>query len=149
MSLNDDIRNLSRIPLFGELEPEALRLIAFAAETRILRAGDVLFNRGDESDGGYIVLTGAIALDPIGDGGPAVQIVGPTALIGEIALISQTERPVTAIAREPSTVLKITRALFHRMLKEFPVSARRLRAAIQARLDTFAQELEEMRLRSL
>jgi CRP-like cAMP-binding protein len=148
MSLNDDIRNLSRIPLFGELEPEALRLIAFAAETRILRAGDVLFNRGDESDGGYIVLTGAIALDPIGDGGPAVKIVGPTALIGEIALISQTERPVTAIAREPSTVLKITRALFHRMLKEFPVSARRLRAAIQARLDAFTKDLDEMRQRS-
>ena len=148
MSLGDDIRNLSRIPLFGELEPEALRLIAFAAETRILRAGDVLFHRGEESDGGYIVLTGSIALDAAGDGTPAGQIVGPHTLIGEIALISPTERPVTAIAREPSTVLKVSRALFHRMLKEFPKSAHRLRAAIQARLAAFTQELEEMRRRS-
>src|SRR5665213_2455963 len=121
MSLGDDIRNLSRIPLFGELEPEALRLIAFAAETRILRAGHVLFHRGEESDCGYIVLTGSIALDVAGDGTPAGQIVGPHTLIGEIALISPTERPVTAIAREPSTVLKVSRALFHRMLKEFPM----------------------------
>jgi CRP-like cAMP-binding protein len=148
MSLGDDIRNLSLIPIFGELEPEALRLIAFAGETRILRAGDILFRRGEESDGGYIVLTGSIALDPTGEGGPARQIVGPNTLVGEIALISQTERPVTAIAREPSTVLKVSRLLFHRMLKEFPASAQRLRLSIQTRLAAFTQELEEMRSRS-
>ena len=89
MSLSDDIRNLTRIPLFAEFEPEALRLIAFAGETRILRAGDVLFRRGEVSDCGYIVLTGSIALDAAGDGSPAVQIVGPNALIGEIALIAR------------------------------------------------------------
>jgi len=149
MSLSDDIRNLSRIPLFAELEPEALRLIAFAGETRILRAGDVLFHRGEASNCGYIVLTGSIALDAAGDGSPAVQIVGPNALIGEIALISQTERPATALAREPSTVLKVSRSLFHRVLKEFPVSANHLRTAIQARLVDFTQELEELRRRSI
>lgn len=149
MSLGDDIRNLTRIPLFAEFEPEALRLIAFAGETRILRAGDVLFQRGEVSDCGYIVLTGSIALDTAGDGSPAVQILGPNTLIGEIALISQTERPATALAREPSTVLKIPRSLFHRVLKEFPVSANRVRMALQARLVDFTQDLEELRRRSL
>jgi CRP-like cAMP-binding protein len=149
MSLGDDIRNLTSIPLFAELEPEALRLLAFAAETRILRAGDVLFHRGEVSDCGYIVLTGSIALDTAGDGGPAVKILGPNTLIGEIALISQTERPATALAREPSTVLKVSRALFHRVLKEFPVSANHVRAALQARLVEFTQELEGLRRRSL
>lgn len=149
MSLSDDIRNLNRIPLFSELEPEALRLIAFAGETRILRAGDVLFHRGEASDGGYIVLTGSIALDAAGDGSPAIQIVGPNTLIGEIALISQTERPATALAREPSTVLKVSRTLFHRVLKEFPLSAQRLRAVIQTRLVNFTRELEEVRRRSM
>jgi CRP-like cAMP-binding protein len=148
MSLGDDTENLSRIPLFGELEPEALRLIAFAAETRTLRAGDVLFHRGETSDCGYIVLSGSIALDAAGDGSPAKQIIGPNALIGEIALISETERPVTALAREPATVLKVTRTLFHRVLKEYPLSAQRVRAAIQGRLVDFTQELEEMRRRS-
>ena len=148
MSLGDDIRNLTRIPLFAELEPEALQLIAFAGETRILRAGDVLFHRGEASDGGYIVLTGSIALDAVGDGSPAVQILGPNTLIGEIALISQTERPATALAREPSTVLKVSRTLFHRVLKEFPVSAKRLRTTIQTRLLNFTQELDELRRHS-
>lgn len=148
MSLGDDIQNLARIPLLSDLEPEALQLIAFAGETRILRAGDVLFHRGEASDGGYIVLTGSIALDAAGDGSPAVQILGPNTLIGEIALISQTDRPVTALAREPSTVLKISRTLFHRVLRQFPVSAKRLRTKIQTRLVDFAQELEEMRRRS-
>lgn len=145
MSLDEDFRRLSRIPMFSELEPEALRLIAFSAETRILRAGDVLFRRGEPSDCGYIVLSGSIAFDVSGHGGPAGNIVGRDGLIGEIALITETARPVTAIAREPSTVLKVPRTLFHRVLQEFPRSAARIRAGMSARLGAFVQELETFR----
>lgn len=145
MTLADDIGNLARIPLFAELEPEALRLLMVAGETRILRAGDVLFRRGESSDCGYIVLTGSLALDAADNGSPAVQIVGPNTLIGEIALISETERPVTALAREPSTVLKVPRSLFHRVLKEFPASANGVRQTIRTRLSDFTQKLEKLR----
>jgi CRP-like cAMP-binding protein len=71
--------------------------------------------------------------------------VGPDALIGEIALISTSKRPVSAVAREPTTVLKISRALFHRVLQEFPGSAARARMVISERLTAFAKELEKTR----
>lgn len=145
MSLDDDFRKLSRIPMFSELEPEALRLIAFSAETRIFRAGDVLFRRGEASDCGYIVLSGSIALDAAGASAPADKIVGRDGLIGEVALITETLRPVTAIAREPSTVLKVPRTLFHRVLQEFPRSAARIRAGMSKRLAGFVEELEAFR----
>ena len=66
MALEDDIATLAGAPLFHLLERDALRLVAFAAETRALRAGDVLFRRGDRSDGGHVVARGAIALPPAG-----------------------------------------------------------------------------------
>lgn len=140
MALDDDVRRLSRIPLLADLEADALRLIAFSAEARILRAGDVIFRKDDESDSGYFVMTGSVALDATGDG-HTVKVVGPDSLIGEIALIAASKRPATALAREPTTVLKISRTLFHRVLREFPASGARIRKSVAARLVGFTQEL--------
>ena len=112
MGLEDDIGKLARIPAFAAIEPEALRLIAFSAETRILRAGDVLFRRDEMSNGGFVVLAGSIAMDASGDGAAPARIVRPPGLIGDLALLTQTRRPATAIAREPSTVLRHFAAAF-------------------------------------
>jgi CRP-like cAMP-binding protein len=142
MALVDDVRDLARNPTLRDLEPEALRLIAFSAETRILRAGDILFRRGDVSDGGYVVLSGSIALET---GGPATIVRAPM-LLGDAALITETSRPATALAREPSSVLKISRTLFHRVLTEYPDSAVRLRRTLANRLDALSQDLDMLRI---
>jgi CRP-like cAMP-binding protein len=141
MALDDDMNNLRSIPLFQNFEPEALRLFTFGAETRLLRAGDTLFRRGEPSDGGYILMSGSIAVGTADDGRPAQKIVRPFALIGEIALMASTTRPATAIAREPTTVLKAPRRLFHRVLEEYPLTAARVRAFLATRLKEFAQDL--------
>jgi CRP-like cAMP-binding protein len=130
MTLEQDIRRLSAIPLLAQLEVEALRLIAFSGETRTFRAGDVLFRQGEASDGAFIVMAGTIAVEATGAGRPPLQVVHPGALIGERALFSDIPRPATATAREAVTVLKITRTLFYRVLSEFPGSAERLRATL-------------------
>ena len=142
MSLDEDLRNLSRIPVFATLETDARRLIAFTGESRILRPGDVLFHKGDASDGGFVVQSGCIALTHADHvQGEPVELIHPHTLIGEVALISDIERSVTAYAKEPSTVLKISRPLFHRVLKEHPISAARLKAFLETRLQDFAREM--------
>ncbi len=145
MSLQQDLLALSAIPTFGVLDDDARRLVAFSAERQILRAGDILFRKGEPSDGGYILLSGAIAIDSHDHGGPAERVVVPQALIGETALISIVERPATAIAREPSTVLKVSRTLFHRVLQEYPESTTRLHALFAGRLSDFMSALEAHR----
>ncbi|MBM6593934.1 cyclic nucleotide-binding domain-containing protein [Microvirga pudoricolor] len=137
MTLEDDIGLLSRAPLLNLLERDALRLVAFAAEPRVLRAGDMLFRKGDRSDGGYVVKSGAVALDARDDGSPAAFIAGPGSLIGQAALFTRIERPATATAREPSAVIRISPSLMRRVLEEFPGAA----ASIQ---DAMAEELERM-----
>ena len=53
--------------------------------------------------------------------------VGPGTLLGELAMLTDTTRPVTATALEPSTVLRIPRTLFLKMLEGYPDAASRLR----------------------
>jgi len=145
MTLETEVELLSALPLFSKLEMEAVRLIAFSAETKTMRAGDVLFRRGDASDGGYLVISGAIALDASQNGAIAAKVVGPGALIGELALLASTRRPATAIARQSSTVLKISKALFLRAIEASPVSAERLKRLLTMQLETLTLDLEKTR----
>jgi CRP-like cAMP-binding protein len=124
MALDDDIALLARVPLFASLGSEPVRLLAFSAETRFLRAGDVLFKEGQAADCGYVVGEGRVALT--NDGGLTEHLAGSGSLIGEIALIIETLRPATATARDPVTVLRIPRSLFRRVLTEFPDAAHRV-----------------------
>jgi CRP-like cAMP-binding protein len=141
MALDDDMTLLARQPLLSLMERDALRLIAFAAETRILRAGDVLFRVGEPSDGAVLIISGAVALNSREDGGPADEIVGPGALIGEMALFTSVARSVTAIAREPTQVMRLSRSVMRRVLAESPASAEAVAAAISERLRGFVGQL--------
>jgi CRP-like cAMP-binding protein len=141
MALENDIRDMARLPIFQEIEPDALRLLAFSAETKILRKGDVLFHHGDASDSGFFVLSGSFQIEASSQRESAEFVIHPYSLIGEMALLIGTERPATVTAREPSTVLKITRAVFHRVLQEHPKSAIRVRASLEGRLARFTDGL--------
>lgn len=145
MALEDDISILSKAPLFSLLERDALRLVAFASETRSLRAGDVLFRKGDRSDGGYVVRSGSLTLDSSEDGSPAAFMAGPSALIGQAALFTRIARPATAAATEPSTVIRVTPSLMRRVLEEFPDAAAAMQDAMSEELDRLSQGLERVR----
>ena len=74
-----------------------------------------------------------------------VTAVGPGALIGELALISETKRPVSAVARESSNVVRIPRQLFLKMLESDADAAVRMRDAFAARAHQTAGEFERVR----
>ncbi|AMJ62149.1 cyclic nucleotide-binding domain-containing protein [Bosea sp. PAMC 26642] len=145
MALDDDIAILARQPLLGLMDRDALRLLAFAAESRIMRAGDILFRRGEASDGALLVISGAVALTSEDDGRKADEVVGPGSLLGELALFTSVERPVTAIAREPTQVMRLSRSVMRRVLGESPGSAEAIAAAVSERLRQFAEELAPVR----
>ena len=145
MALDDDIAVLSGAPLFNLLERDALRLVAFASENRTLRAGDMLFRKGDKSDGGYVVSRGAVALDARDDGSPAAFIAGPGSVIGQAALFARIERPATAIAREPTTVIRVSPSLMRRVLEEFPNAAAAMHQAMAEELTRLTDGLEQVR----
>ncbi|MBV8576546.1 MAG: cyclic nucleotide-binding domain-containing protein, partial [Acetobacteraceae bacterium] len=82
------------------------------------------FCQGDEADAGYVVQRGALRVD---DGAGAETVALPGMLIGELALIVAMRRPSTATALEHSSVIRISRSLFQRVLESDPAAAVRLR----------------------
>ena len=69
----------------------------------------------------------------------------PAAWSSELALFTETKRPVAAIAREPSSVVRIPRQLFLKMLEGYPDAARRMRDALAARVNQTAGEFARVR----
>jgi len=142
MRLDQKHALLDALPLFGLLEPQARHVLAFSASERALRAGEVLFRRGDRADGGFVILSGRLALNASGEGVDGAEIHGPGTLIGEAALLAETNRPGTALAVEPTRVLVLSRALMHRVLEEHPESAGALRRHVAARVAAMEFELK-------
>jgi len=144
MSIEDDIAYFERVPTLALLGREALRILAIGAENRYVHSGNVLFQEGEAADSGYVVQEGSFALSPARNGGEPVT-VGAGTLLGELALITETTRRVTATAQEPSTVIRISRSLFLKMLEGYPEAALRLREDILRRAGESARDMFAVR----
>jgi CRP-like cAMP-binding protein len=143
MTIEDDIAFFERVPTLSMLGRQALRILAIGAETRYIHGGEVLFNAGDEADGAFVIQEGRFSLAPSEDARDVT--VGPFTLLGEVALFTETKRPITATALEPSTVLCIPRPLFIKMLDSFPDAARKLRDIMAGRLNQSTHEIGNVR----
>jgi CRP-like cAMP-binding protein len=138
MSIEDDVVLLERVPTLRLLGTAALRMLAIGSEQRDVARGDLLFNAGDDADAGFVVQRGAFRIE---DGGGAEIVAGPGALIGELALIVAMRRPSTATALEHSSVIRVARSLFQRVLESDPAAARRLRDEFATRTSQIASDI--------
>ena len=144
MTIEDDIRFFEQVPALALLGHEPLRILAIGAESRYVHGGDVLFRRGETGDAAYVVQEGSfrLASDRKGDAG---MTVGRGGLIGEMSLFTETKRPATATACEPSTVMRIPRSLFLKMLEGYPDAAGRLRDSLLARTEQATRDMRKVR----
>ena len=138
MTIEDDVALLERVPTLRLLGTTALRMLAIGSEQRDFARGDLLFNAGDDADAGFIVQRGAFRIE---DGGGAEIVAGPGALIGELALVVAMRRPSTATALEHSSVIRVARSLFQRVLESDPGAARRLRDEFANRTSQIASDI--------
>jgi CRP-like cAMP-binding protein len=146
MSIEADITLLQSVPTLALLGRDPLRILAIGAESKFIEGGQILFRAGDPADAGYVVQEGSfrLVLDGAADDESAI-IVGPGTLLGEIALITETKRPQTATAAEASSVIRIARPLFLKMLEGYPDLAYRLRNSIAARTTQMIGEIASVR----
>jgi EAL domain-containing protein (putative c-di-GMP-specific phosphodiesterase class I) len=68
--------------------------------TRSVRAGDLIFAQGDAADVAYVVESGEVEIRIRADGvARRIALVGPGDLLGEMAVVDDSPRSATAIAR--------------------------------------------------
>lgn len=141
MSIEDDVNLLASVPTLMLLGIDALRVLAIGSETRKIPRDETLFSAGDAADAGYVVQTGAIRVSSQDTGGYRDVVAGPGTLIGELALVVEMQRPATAVAIADSSVLRISRSMFQRVLEGHPDAARRLRDDLAQRTSQAASDM--------
>jgi CRP-like cAMP-binding protein len=148
MTIEDDIAFFERVPTLGMLGRDALRILAIGAESRYVHGGEVLFTAGEPADAGFVIQEGSFSLaSGFAEDSTKPMVVGRGGLIGELALLIESARPATATALEPSTVLRIPRNLFLKVLDGFPDAARKLREIIARRNEESTADIYVVRTR--
>jgi len=151
MALDIPLQLLSAHLVFAVLEREALRMLAFAAERKDLSAGNILFDQGEAADAAYLILEGQVSMTSVRAGQTKRRETAQAgALLGESALITPTQHAATVRAETATTLLRLPRSAYRRILEEFPRSAVDLRQKLAERLlatvgdlDTVRQSLED------
>lgn len=145
MALEDDIRILSGVGLFSELSAEQLRLLAFGAESVRFPTGKEIYREDAPADCAYVVVAGKVVLYKANNGASvAVSRLGPGAILGELALIAETRRLTYAAAETDVELIRLSRALFRRILEEYPQVAAALHRKMVEDLQGFLEKIERL-----
>ena len=139
MSIEDDVALLERVPTLRLLGTAALRMLAIGSEQRDFAPRRLSVQRRATRPMPALSFSAARSGSRTA---PAPKIIaGPGALIGELALVVAMKRPSSAIALEHSSVIRIARSLFQRVLESDPAAARRLRDEFAARTSQIASDI--------
>ncbi len=147
MALHDDIRLFASVPIFQGLNEDQLRLLTFGAERRALLSGMTLFREKSPAECAYVIASGQIELTSQGKNGKprSEGVVGPGALLSELALITLVERKYTAQALEDCEVIRVPRTLFQRLIEEYPDVARMVEERITRNISELVDQLGALR----
>ncbi|HOU14134.1 MAG TPA: cyclic nucleotide-binding domain-containing protein [Anaerolineae bacterium] len=144
-----DIAQLKNILLFNRLPESALHDLAAALKLRALVAGEILFAMGDPGDALYIVNTGRVAIYTPDTARPGtehpIRIFESGEALGEMAIIDDQPRSLSARALEASEVLVLTGDDFRRLLHAYPDMALAVMAGLNDRIRYTTEFLSEVR----
>jgi NTE family protein len=107
---------LSRVPIFAGLSSALRDELARTTRPVRLGAGQWLFHQGDAADATYVIRTGRLeVVDP--GAGAVIRELGRGDAVGELALITASERSASVRAARTSDLLAIDREPFERLLQ--------------------------------
>lgn len=145
-SLKEEVEMLRRVPLFAQLEPAKLKLLAFTSERMTFQKNQDLCKQGDPGDAAYIIMSGQADILVDQDGKEiAVARVGENAVIGEIAVLCEVPRTATVRAVGKLQALKIDKEHFLRLIYEFPDMGVQVMRELADRLTKTTAELSQAR----
>jgi CRP-like cAMP-binding protein len=122
---------LRRVPLFANLSTAQLEGLAPFVDEVETDAGHVLMGQEEFGQELLIIVDGTAEVTR---DGRHVSDVGPGDVIGEISLLDGGPRTATVTAREPMTVLSISKRAFDTVLDRVPGLPHELLRALAARL---------------
>ncbi len=136
--------HLARVPLFARLSRRQLHRLARLCIPRGYPAGESIVEEGATGLGLFVVMRGEVEVfKGSGDDRLVLDILGPGSILGEMALIDELPRSASAVSREPTDCLLITRDGFRTLSEKDPEIAWCLVPALVERLRDLQQRLQE------
>ena len=155
MSLKQEFELLRRVPLFAEIEPSRLKLLAFMSERVGFDPGRLIVRQGDTADAAYLIIEGHAEVIVETPAGPVILAnLGPNETVGEMGILTNMPRNATVRAADRLTALRISKEPFMRMVREFPNISVSIMQELARRVDATNNQLraamaENKRLREL
>ena len=142
MSLNEEVELLRNIPMFANIEPSKLKLLAFTSERMTFKDGDILFRQGEPGDSAYVIIGGEADVIVDTPKGPlTVAKLKRNDIVGEIAILCDVPRTATIKASSKLEAMVIAKDLFFRLVMEFPQMAVEIMRELARRLDATNRKL--------
>jgi CRP-like cAMP-binding protein len=142
LGLLQEYELLRRVPVFAEIEPAKLKLLAFMSERIAFDAGQALCHQGDPADAAYLIIEGEADIILEGAAGPiTVATLGANDFVGEAGILGDAPRNATVRAKCRLVVLRIAKDPFMRMVREFPNMAISIMRELENRLDLTNKQL--------
>jgi len=109
----------------------ALALFRDDADFRIVSAGATVFEEGDAGDALYVILEGKVELRIAGG---ALETLGAGDIFGEMALIDQSPRVATAVAKTLCKLVPVSGSRFLGLVRQRPEFSLHLMKVMAKRL---------------
>jgi len=144
-------RVFERENLFRDLPKATLTIVDSLRQRRMIRAGAVIFMRGDPGDSLCCVVTGRVRISTSHAGGKeaVLNIIEPGETFGEIALLDGMPRTETATAMGPTELSVMKRDHFLALLRDEPTLAMHLIQLLCKRMRRTVQLVEDSALLSI
>lgn len=145
-NLENEVATLRRIPLFANIDPSKLKLLAFTSQRVSFDPEQDLVRQGEDAEDAFVIVDGKADVVVTVDGGEiVVASLREDALVGEIAILCDTPRTATIRARTPLVALRIAKDQLLTMIKEFPDMSLEMMRVLATRLSKTTAELTEAR----
>lgn len=119
---------------FAGLDDEQLARLVTGSSLERYAEGDILFEKGSEPDGLYVVVSGSVRIFDVMHGQEHdLAVIEPGDFTGEVSLALRTTRTRSAKAREDSDVLVVPVASFEELASEHPALGAQLIEAFEER----------------
>lgn len=136
MTLDTEVQSLRQVPMFRDMDPARLKLLAFTSERVQFAQGQRFFSQGDAADAAYVILTGKADVSLTTPNGEIkVAELAKNALVGEMGILSDQPRSASIIASETTVALRLDKRVFLELLTQFPQMALAVMRELAKRLE--------------
>jgi CRP-like cAMP-binding protein len=151
MDLVAKLKLLQQIPYFRLLPAPQLRAFATGLRERRYHAGDVIFRKGDQSEGLCVVHSGRVRTTVTSAEGreQVLKVFGPGRTFADIAVFDDEPQPAEAVAVTECVVAFVPQPILLDLMRRHPDVAVDVIRLFASRLRAYKQVVEDLALRTV